>query len=228
MRNLLLHIDPILRGASDGAERDASRREILERGALILLSTMTYGGAMGSWGIVSSGIGSDALLSSLYSAVKVPLLLVATFLLSLPALFVFYSLAGLRADFSRVVRSLMEMQSGLAIILGSLAPFTLLWYASVPDYQIGVLFNALMFAIATVASPVLMRRHYPPLVLRNPRHRSLLRLWIILYVFIGIQMGWVLRPFIGNPGSEVSFFRGEDLDNAYVTVTELLWRAVGK
>jgi hypothetical protein len=114
----------------------------------------------------------------------------------------------------------------LAIILGGLAPCTLVWYASVGNYQSGVLFNALMFALATLTAPLPMVRHYRRLVGESVRHRHLLRLWLVVYVFIGIQMGWVLRPFIGSPGSEVTFLRWNDLDNAYVTVAEKIWRVV--
>ena len=29
----------------------------------------------------------------------------------------------------------------------------------------------------------------------------MLRTWLVIYVFVGIQMGWVLRPFIGDPAA---------------------------
>ncbi len=39
--------------------------------------------------------------------------------------------------------------------------------------------------------------------------------WIVIYVFVGIQMGWVLRPFIGDPRTPVQFFREGSWSNAY-------------
>jgi hypothetical protein len=36
-------------------------------------------------------------------------------------------------------------------------------------------------------------------------------------------MGYVLRPFIGDPNRPVSFFRDEAWGNAYVTVAKLIW-----
>jgi hypothetical protein len=226
MKNLLLHVDSILRGEATVSPATRSRHDAIVRGMLIAILVMLYGGVMGSWGLFAATAG-DQWLASLYSATKAPLLLVATFLLSLPVLFVFYTLAGLRADFARVIRSLLEMQAALSIVLGGLAPFTLLWYASSSSYEAALLFNALMFAVATLAAPLLMRRHYRPLVERDPRHRPLLRLWIVLYIFIGVQMAWVLRPFIGSPGTPISFFRS-DIDNAYVNVAEIVWNAVAK
>ena len=33
------------------------------------------------------------------------------------------------------------------------------------------------------------------------------RIWVIVFGLVGAQMGWVLRPFIGNPHQPFSFFR---------------------
>lgn len=40
------------------------------------------------------------------------------------------------------------------------------------------------------------------------------------------QMGWVLRPFIGNPTLPVTFFRAEQWGNAYVEVLETIRRSL--
>ena len=50
--------------------------------------------------------------------------------------------------------------------------------------------------------------------------------WLGVYAFVGIQMGWVLRPFIGQPGVPVTFFREGVWGNAYVVVLETMWRAL--
>jgi len=31
--------------------------------------------------------------------------------------------------------------------------------------------------------------------------------WIVVFGLVGAQMGWVLRPFIGAPNTEFSWFR---------------------
>jgi len=102
------------------------------------------------------------------------------------------------------------------------------WYLSSADYQLALLFNALMFGVASFAAQVIVRRYYGPLIRRSPRHRQLLRVWFLLYAFVGIQMAWVLRPFIGNPRLPVAFFRAEAWGNAYVVVAQLLVHAVNR
>jgi hypothetical protein len=37
--------------------------------------------------------------------------------------------------------------------------------------------------------------------------RSIFRVWLIIYSLVGAQMGWILRPFIGNPRMPFEWFR---------------------
>jgi hypothetical protein len=157
----------------------------------------------------------------LYSAIKVPILLGVTFALSVPSYFLLNSLAGLRNDFDQAIRAIAASQAGLAITLASLSPFTALWYFSCTNYNTDILFNGLMFAIATAAGQALVRRFYRPLIQRNPRHRLLRNVWMFVYSFVAIQMAWVLRPFVGNPRMPTHFFRHDAWGNAYVFLFDL-------
>jgi hypothetical protein len=180
---------------------------------------MFYGGVMGTYG----GSGGLRMWQVAYSAVKVPFLLFTTFFLSLPSFFVINTLLGLRADFPRVLRALLATQAGLTIILSALAPYTAFWYVSGSHYYPAILFNGLMFAIASSSAQWMLRRSYQPLVQKNPRHLWMLRAWLVIYVFVGIQMAWVLRPFIGDPDSPVQFFREGSWSNAYEVVFQMIW-----
>ncbi|WP_231933129.1 hypothetical protein [Botrimarina mediterranea] len=40
--------------------------------------------------------------------------------------------------------------------------------------------------------------------------RLVFRCWVVLFSLVGAQMGWVLRPFIGNPEQPFAFFRGRE------------------
>src|SRR5262249_44574088 len=151
-----------------------------------------------------------------------------TFLISLPSFFVFNTLLGLRNDFAQAMQALITAQAGLAIILASMAPFTALWYLSNSDYNAAILFNAALFAVASISAQVLLRRGYRPLIARNPRHRLMLKTWLIIYICVGIQMGWVLRPFVGSPFSQPQFFRDGALSNAYVAIYDLIWYVISR
>jgi hypothetical protein len=201
--------DAVLRGGS-------SPRDVW----LVLGCGLAYGAVMGSFG----GRPAQAGLS----AVKVPLLLLATVGLGLPSFFILNTLLGVRDDFGPAARAIVASQAGLTVILVALAPLTAFWYASSADYHAAILFNGLMFAVATAGSQVLLRRGYRPLVARNPRHRVLLRVWGVVYAFVGVQMGWVLRPFVGNPAAPFELFRAEAWDNAYVIVARMIWEQIAR
>ena len=185
---------------------------------LLVLCGLFYGGVMGAYGARGWQV--------IYSALKVPLLLVATLMLSLPSYYVANTLVGLRSDFVPALRAIVASQAVLTIVLASLAPLTVLWYASFTDYYSAVLFNAAMFGVSSLAAQVVLSRGYRPLIVRNARHRWLLRLWIGIYAFVGIQMGWTLRPFIGAPNQPVRFFRGGEFENAYVIVARMVWETL--
>ena len=80
-----------------------------------------------------------------------------------------------------------------------------------------------MFGVASLGAQVILARAYRPLIARNPIHQRLLKLWLVLYAFVGIQMGWVLRPFIGDPTEPTQFFRPGAWDNAYEIVAKMVW-----
>lgn len=186
---------------------------------LAVVCGMAYGAVMGSFG----GRG----LQAVYSALKVPLLLAATVALSLPSFFIANTLLGLRNDFAQAVRAVVAAQAALAVVLVSLAPLTAFWYASSNSYRGAILFNGLMFGVASVAAQVPLRAAYRPLVARDPKHRAMVRAWLVVYAFVGVQMGWVLRPFIGDPHGPVQFFRSGAWDNAYVAVAGMIWQYLG-
>lgn len=184
---------------------------------------VVYGAAMGSYaGVVGNRPRDELLLQIAYSALKVPLLLGATCILSLPSFFIINTLVGLRDDFAAALRAIAAAQAGVGIILASLAPLTVTWYLSGAAYVPAILFNAVMFAFASVAAQRILRGHYQTLIARNPRHRAMMWTWLALYAFVGIEMGWLLRPFIGSLEADVEFMRREPLDNAYVIVGRLI------
>jgi hypothetical protein len=224
MRGLLRHADDVLRGRPRAAPSARPGRDLVALGGFILACGLLYGGAMGTFG----GVAGDRAWQVVFSAVKVPLLLLSTFALSVPSFFVLNTLLGVRADFGRALRALAAAQAGLTIVLAALAPFTMLWYASTGDYPAAILFNGLMFAVASGGAQVVLCREYRALVARNPRHRPLLRAWLVLYAFVGIQMGWLLRPFVGAPDQPVRFFRAGTWENAYVIVARLIWDVLAR
>jgi hypothetical protein len=219
MRAALAHTDLLLRGGGPFQPERAAARPAWWLPAMIVAFSPIYGGFMGSFQLGSP----ERLLMVIYSGAKVPLLLFATSLVCLPGFFVLNTLLGLRDDLGEALQAILAGQAGLSVALASLAPITRFWYFSCSSYRAALLFNAAMFTLATLAGQMIMLRYYRHLIRRNPRHRFMLAAWLCMYAFVGIQMAWMLRPFIGATNMPVAFFRQEPFSNAYVVVARLIF-----
>jgi len=180
----------------------------------VLLGGGLYGAVMGCFGLDAE--------QALYSAIKLPLLVFLSSLLCLPNFWVVNLLLGLGPDFAAACRGLMSAQATLAVALAALAPVTGFFYASTDSYEFAKLLNFAVFGMATFAAQRTLARHYRPLLARRRRHAVALVAWPTLYFFVAGQMAYVLRPFIGNPRLDTTFFRDPWWGNVYVD----LWWAV--
>lgn len=184
----------------------------------VLLFGCVYGGVLGSFG----GRG----LQAVYSASKVPLLLLVSTVVCLPNFYVVNVLLGLRDDFSAACRGVFAAQATLAVVLAALAPLTAVFYVSSDSYAGAKVWNGLMFLVGTVTGQVALNHHYQALIAQNPAHRWGRVAWVVLYVFVAIQLAWVLRPFLGAPDMPTGFFRQDAWSNAYVEVFNTIARLV--
>ncbi len=218
MSTLLAPVDDLLR--AEGAF--AIERARLPWRTVVVVAAVAgflYGAVMGWYG--------GRPLQSLYSGLKVPLLLACAMVVVLPNFFVINTILGLRDDLQAALRGVLAAQGTLAVCLASLAPITALGYASTGFYPFAKVLNGAAFALASAAGHWTLARHYRPLIASNPRHRVGLVFWLVLYVFVAIQLAWILRPFIGRPGMETAFFREGAWGNAYVEVLSAVWDVVG-
>jgi hypothetical protein len=58
---------------------------------------------------------------------------------------------------------------------------------------------------------------------RQSASRRIFTIWVLIYGVVGAQMGWILRPFIGTPEMEFTWFRHRE-SNFF----EAFFRALGK
>lgn len=55
---------------------------------------------------------------------------------------------------------------------------------------------------------------------------TILRSWLFLYGFVGVQLGWFLRPFFGSPGTDFQLFRSIQ-GNFYLDVLHAISQVLG-
>lgn len=232
-------LDSLLRGQQTTAEKlresapGLSLRMFLPWSAAL---GAAYGFFMG-WYAISTG-GRDAAMQAFASTVKLPLLFLATLLVTFPSLYVFNALVGCRLTFTATLRLLVAAIVVNLAVASSLGPILGFFTLSTTSYAFIVLLNVALLGVAgviglsfllktlrTLALAAAAESYYEraakaheegvPPPLEEPHEvlgaaNMIFRVWIIIYALVGAQMGWILRPFIGHPGSTFEWFRPRD------------------
>lgn len=215
-------------GAADSALRVPTREAKEPRWSSLVLAivllTPIYGFAMGSYGFSDP----DRRLVALYAAIKTPFLLLLTTALCLAPYLVLGLAAQMRDSMGAALRAILAGQACASAVLAAAAPVTLMVYTAIHSHDYAVLYNAGVFGLAALLGHRATMQRFRPLVAADRRHLPLLWFWCVLYCFVGVQMGWSLRPFIGDPSTTSQFFREDSMTNAYLAVLRYVNGALGR
>jgi hypothetical protein len=163
------------------------------------------------------------------SAIKLPILFLLTALICIPSLYTFNVLLGQRFRFLQTV-ALMAMTLGTTtILLASLAPLSFFFALTTKDYYFLLLMHVAIFALCGIYGVQYLYRgcSYIAFRMEQPLNNLLLRIWIAIYAVVGMQLGWRLRPFVGNAGSPFEIFRSEEAGNFYIAVWNSIINILG-
>ena len=223
MNNLAI-IETILRNRRgffieirDGVELGHKMRAMLVSGVAFLA---LYGAVMGS---------THSLWQALSSAVKLPILFLATLVVCSPTLYFFNLIFGSNQSLTQNFALILTALTVTAVLLLSFAPIVLFFLLTTSHYQFFKLLNVGVFTIAGIVG-VTFLGHGMRIVSASGKERArarrnVVRLWILIYAFVGSQMAWTLRPFIGAPGLQFELFRqlgGSFYANVFVSIGEIL------
>jgi hypothetical protein len=179
-----------------------------------------YGAVLGS---------THSLWQALSSAVKLPILFLATLVVCSPTLYFFNVLFGSNQSITQNIAVIMTAISVTAVILLSFAPITMFFLLTTSHYQFFKLLNVAIFAIASTAGVVFLGQGMRVVSSSGGEgtgtRRLVLYLWILVYAFVGSQMAWTLRPFIGAPSMGFELFRqlgGNFYTNIFASIGEIL------
>lgn len=135
------------------------------------------------------------------AGMKMPTLIMVSLLICLPALFTFNVILGSKLSFLQCTAVLSMAAYLTATILASFAPILLFFAISAGGHDFITLLNVAMCSIAGTFGVMWIWRAMTNLAERSGREPNLaiLRIWILIYGFVGAQMSWILRPFVGDP-----------------------------
>ncbi|MBI4859073.1 MAG: hypothetical protein HY815_02185 [Candidatus Riflebacteria bacterium] len=204
LSSLSLHTDSILRNREHIYESIARRQSLGRAIAVYFTMTVLFGGFYGAtMGAFKSGP------QALVSATKVPLLLFLSLAVATPALYVFNTILGSKI---RPIQTIATCAAGMAtvsVLLLALSPLSIFFMLSGASYAFLKLFHIVMFFVAGYFGAFVLYDGLQTIAMRvgHNQNMTLLQIWLCLYAYVGVQMAWILRPFLGDPSRPFALFR---------------------
>jgi hypothetical protein len=195
-----------------------------EKTRAMLLSSivflMLYGAVMGS---------THSLWQALSSAVKLPVLFLATLVICSPTLYFFNVLFGSNQNLTQNFCLILTAITVTAVLLLSFAPIVLFFLLTTSHYQFFKLLNVAVFTITGMIGVTFLSQGMRAVSAGGKRgeraRHNVMRFWIVVYAFVGSQMAWTLRPFVGAPSMGFELFRqlgGNFYANIFASIGEIL------
>lgn len=184
-------------------------RDLLPLVGFIILACGCYGAVLAGW---------RSPLLSYYVAVKLPFLFLATTAVVSLFNWMIALLFGANLPFKSTLFIVFASMTVSAWILLSLAPVALFFvgsgvpYAGTHDelryaHNCILMTHILILAVAGVIGNATLFDGLHKLVPPRCPAQTLSIAWIFSFAFVGCQMSWILRPFVGSPFYPVVFMR---------------------
>lgn len=174
---------------------------------------------------------------ALFVAIKFPLILLLTALGNALLNAMLAPLLGLNISFRQSLLAILMSFAIAAAVLGAFSPLAafLVWNApplvsassSNPTYAFIKLTHVVVIAFAGIAGTGRLFQLLAQLGGSKAVARRVLFAWLAGNLFLGSQLAWIARPFIGAPHLPVVFlrdtaFQGSFYENVFRTVLNLL------
>ena len=191
----------------------------------ILVGAGLFGAAVGWW---------RGPLQAVYTAAKLPLIILLTVLGNGLLNGMLAPLLGLNLRFRQSLLAILLSFTTAAVILGSFSPVMgfLVWNAPPlateaatrsTTYSFIQLTQAAIIAVAGVAANLRLVQLLRQFSGSVSAARRVLFAWLAGNLFLGSQLAWILRPFIGSPDLPLEFLRPNAFQgNFYETIFRAL------
>ncbi len=193
-----MFLNRILRAPGEVAEQCRSDRDVasIARTALVTLAVAAtaFGAAVGSWR------GGRQIA---FAALKMPLAILGTLAIAAPAFYVLAAIFGRPWALRPVLALVLSAGARFALVLLALTPPLWLTIDFGAPYEIVKVAATLGYGLAGLAGLEVLIRGLGD----GPGRSLTIGLFIAVFLLIGGQNAWVLRPYLGTPGeTDVTLF----------------------
>jgi hypothetical protein len=205
-----------------------SLKRVAMQAGIIIAGAGIYGAAMGWW---------RAPQQALFVAIKFPLIILLTTVGNALINAMLAPLLGLNIPFRQSFLAILMSFTIVAAILAAFCPVAafFVWSAppfspetiAGPTYGFIKLLHVLVIAFAGVAGNVRLFQLLTKFGGSKAVAWRVLIAWLAGNLFLGSQLSWILRPFIGAPFLPVAFlrdaaFHGNFYENLFQTLRQIL------
>jgi hypothetical protein len=168
-------------------------------------------------------------LQILYSAIKVPMLLLISLYVTVPSYYVLYSLLGGKRTLSQTVMLLLLGFTVMSTVLIAFVPVNLFFLLTSPKsyetHNFTALLNIAIFTLGGFFALMYFVKGAETLYHGSSENwKPAFILGSIILMFVGTQLAWVLRPFFNYYDLFIRPVEG----NFYTAVVNLLMRSIGE
>jgi len=165
---------------------------------------------------------------ALSSGLKLPILYIATLFICFPTLYIFSAIFGAGKTASQYFVLLLSSLTTISLLLAAFAPIALFFNLTTHHYQFFKLLNVAIFTISGTLGTNFFYKgmlHFATSDAEKVTIEKIVKLWILLFAFVGSQLGWTLRPFFGaaeHPFEIVREVGGNFYINVILTIKDVL------
>jgi hypothetical protein len=162
----------------------------------------------------------------LIATIKVPFLFLVTLAIVCPPVYISNLFVGARHSALQIAAMLLSSVAVTSTVLASMATVALFFALTSRTYDFIKLLHVLFFVYAGWAGLRMFLTCVEGMGRGGAATTPLrvLAIWLLLYAFVGTQMAWVLRPYVGTPNMPATLFREEARRGNFY---ESVWRSLG-
>ena len=188
---------------------------------IILVLSVFYGLIMGSY---------NSALQAVVTGIKVPSLLFLALFICFPAFYVIQYMLGSKMTIMQMMNTILSGFVVLSTIMASFAPIVIFFMITGNNYSflkllhVGIFIFSGIFGMHTIIEALKYscekKNVYPKIGI------NIFKFWIVIFAFVGVQLAWNLRPFVGDKNLPMEIFREKE-GNFYFAVFQSVGDLLG-
>jgi hypothetical protein len=178
----------------------------------LLIFSTAYGFIMGSY---------NSILQAISSAIKMPVLILLIVIICFPAFYVIQTVLGSRLSVSQMTSVILSGFVFMTCIMVSFSTIVIFFMITGDNYSFLKLLHVLIimtagfFGMRAIVEALKYSCEKKGIYPKTGVY--VFRIWILILAFVGAQLSWSLRPFVGMKGMEFQIVRQKG-GNLYVDV----------